>query len=186
MGELPSQQPADWWNIRSPCAALSWRSTVIASGVIPTRATTSWLEEAKFLGAVADEHVLRLLVVIHHHAMVLAPDARLLVAAERGVRRVQVIAVGPHPSRLDRATHPVARVGVAAPQARAKAVQRVVRDGERIILGLELRHRYHRPEDLLLEHPHLVVSLEDRGLHVIALGQFAGVHATRATGQYPG
>ena len=31
--------------------------------------------------------------------------------------------------------------------------------------------RQHRPEDLLLEHPHLVVPLQDGGLHVEALLQ---------------
>src|SRR6185295_11658929 len=100
---------------------LSWRSTVIASGVISTRATSVRLEVAKSLGAVADEHVLRLLVVVHHHEMILAADARLLVPPEGGMRRVHVIAVGPDPSRLDRATHPVAGVGVTAPQSGAEA-----------------------------------------------------------------
>jgi transcriptional regulator of acetoin/glycerol metabolism len=40
-------------------------------------------EEAQRLRAVAHQDVFRLLVMIQHHLMVFASDARLLVAAER-------------------------------------------------------------------------------------------------------
>ncbi len=49
--------------------------------------------------------------------MVLAPDAGLLVAAEGRVRRVGVVAVGPHAAGLDGAAEAVAAVDVAAPTA---------------------------------------------------------------------
>src|ERR1700687_276204 len=58
-------------------------------------------EEAECLRAVTDQHVLRLLIVIEHHLVRLAADARLLVATERGVRRISVVAVGPHAAGLD-------------------------------------------------------------------------------------
>src|SRR5699024_11883561 len=53
-------------------------------------------EEALRPLRVGDEQVLGLLVVVEHHAVVLAAEAGLLVAAERRVRRVLVVGVGPH------------------------------------------------------------------------------------------
>ena len=64
-------------------------------------------EEPELLRAVADEQILGLLVVVEHHLVILAADARLLVAAERRVRRVGVVAVGPHAAGLDGAAHAV-------------------------------------------------------------------------------
>src|SRR5579871_4321234 len=63
------------------------------------------LEEAERLRTIADENVLRLLIVVEHHLVRLAPDARLLVAAERGVCGIEVVAVGPNAARLDPAPH---------------------------------------------------------------------------------
>ena len=105
--------------------------------------------------------------------MVLAADAGGLVAAERGVGRVLVVAVGPHAAGLDRAAHPVGPVGVARPDAGAEAVERVVGDLERLGVVGERGHREHRAEDLLLEDPHLVVALEDGRLEVVAAVQLA-------------
>ncbi|MNV57897.1 hypothetical protein D3C71_1502490 [compost metagenome] len=105
--------------------------------------------------------------------MVLAADARLLVATKRGVRRVGVVAVGPHAPGLDAAAHAVQQRGVAAPHPGTEPVEGVVGDLQRFFFGLEGGHRHHRPEDLLLEHAHLVVALEHRGLHVEAAGQLA-------------
>src|SRR3974390_3719866 len=97
-------------------------------------------EEAELLRAVAGQHVLGLWVVIEHHLVGLAAHAGLLVAAERRVRRIGVIAVRPHPPGLDRATEAVAATSVAAPHAGTEAVQRVVGDRERFLVGLEGRH----------------------------------------------
>src|SRR5258708_27155375 len=58
-------------------------------------------EEAQLVLAVADQQVLGLLVVVQHHLVGLAADARFLVAAEGRVRRVGVVAVGPHAPGLD-------------------------------------------------------------------------------------
>ena len=69
------------------------------------RVGKSWenSEEAQLLGAVTHQHVLRLLIVIEHHLVGFATDARLLVSAERRMRRIGVIAIGPHAAGLDRA-----------------------------------------------------------------------------------
>ena len=45
-------------------------------------------EEAERIDVVADEQVLGLLVVVEHHLVGFATDTGLLVATERGVRRV--------------------------------------------------------------------------------------------------
>ena len=42
-------------------------------------------------------------IVIEHHLVGLATDARLLIAAERRVCRIQVIAIHPYTSSLDTA-----------------------------------------------------------------------------------
>src|SRR5690349_15861796 len=93
------------------------------AGGVAARRTGS--EEAELLRAVADEEVLRLLVVVKHHLVRFATDAGLLVAAERCVRRVGVVAVGPHTAGLDRTTHAEGGVAVAGPDAGAEAVERV-------------------------------------------------------------
>jgi hypothetical protein len=67
----------------------------------------------------SDQHVLHLLVVVEHHLVVLAPDARLLVAAERRMRRIGVEAVCPDATGLDRAAEPPKRDG---PKPRRPAV----------------------------------------------------------------
>ena len=94
------------------------------------RAGKSWenSEKAELLGAVAHQHVLRLLIVIEHHLVGFATDTRLLVSAERRMCRIGVIAVGPHASRLDRATEAIEPVGVTTPYASAEAIERVVGD----------------------------------------------------------
>src|SRR5581483_8260020 len=140
-------------------------------------------EEAELLLAVADQHVLGLLIVVEHHPVGLASDARLLVAAERRVRRIGVIAVGPHAARLDGAAEAIATVDVAAPDAGPKAVERVIGDRERLLVGLEGRDRHYRSEDLLLEHAHLVVALEHGGLDVIAAAEIARQRVALATGE---
>src|SRR4051812_13018576 len=192
IGALPSQQPPDWWNISSPCRPRSSSISASAASVATTWATVSglvsvmkipsWLqrgaaraappcaisEEPERLVAVADQQGLGLLIVVQHHLVVLAPDARLLVAAERRMRRIGVIAVRPDPAGLDAAAHAEGGVHVARPHARAQPVERVVGDRQRLFLVLERRHRNHRAEDLLLEDAHLVVALEDGRLDVEA------------------
>jgi hypothetical protein len=101
------------------------------------------------------------------------PDARRLVAAERRMGGAGGVAVRPYAARLDGAAKPGGAIAVASPLARAKAVERVIGDGGRVVLILELRDRDDRPEYLFLEHPHLVVAFEDRRFDVIALDELA-------------
>jgi hypothetical protein len=58
--------------------------------------------------ASADQQALRLAVAPEHRPVVLAPDPRALVAAERGARRGLVLAVGPHAAGFGRAAHAAA------------------------------------------------------------------------------
>ncbi len=140
-------------------------------------------EEAQLVRAVAHEQVLGLLVVVEHHLVVLAADAGLLVAAEGRMRGVGVVAVGPHAACLDAAAHAEGARAVAAPHAGAQAVERVVGDLQRFLLGLEGGDGHHRAEDFLLEDAHLVVALEHRGLDVVAAGQVAAEHVALAADQ---
>ena len=155
-------------------------------GADGTAAPLGGSEEAELLRAVADQQVLGLLVVVEHHLVVLAADARLLVAAERRVRGIGVVAVGPDPARLDAAAEAVGAVHVAGPDAGAEAVERVVGDRQRLGVVLEGRDREDRPEDLLLEDPHLVMALEHRRLDVEALAEVARQVVASAAGEQLG
>src|SRR5690606_8102037 len=86
---------------------------------------TCHLEEAELLRGVADQEVLGLLVVLEHLRVGLTSDAGALVPAERGVRGVGVVAVGPHTAGLDGAARAVRGVDVAAPHTGAEAVKGV-------------------------------------------------------------
>src|ERR1700744_5366109 len=147
------------------------------------QSTCDRLEETLRVLRVGHEKVLRLLVVVQHHLVVLAADTGLLVATERGVRRVGVVAVRPDPPGLDVAAGPVRRIGGPGPDAGAKAVQRVIGGLDGVVVVVELGHRDHRAEDLLLEDPHLVVALEDRRLDVEAAGQLTVELGLLATGE---
>mmetsp|Transcript_22780 Transcript_22780/g.66995 ORF Transcript_22780/g.66995 Transcript_22780/m.66995 type:complete len:305 (-) Transcript_22780:714-1628(-) len=138
-------------------------------------------EEAQLVLVERDEHVLGLAVVAQHHLVRLEAEARLLVAAERGVRRVGVVAVDPDAARLDLARHRVRLVGVARPHAGAEAVHRVVCDGDGLLLVPEGGDARDGAEDLLLEDLHVVCAGEDGGLDVVAavdhvVGRAAGEH----------
>ena len=145
----PSQQPPDWWNISGPCYLAQARGAAsAASSVTPTRATALRLdsatgrtgsEEAELLRGVRHQQVLGLLVVVEHHRVVLPADAGALVAAERRVRRVGVVAVRPDPAGLDVAPGAVRRVGVARPDAGAETVQGVVGDRDGVVVVVERR-----------------------------------------------
>ena len=123
---------------------------------------------------------LQLGVAVERVEPLVAPEPRLLVAAERdgdvgGVERVDPDDPGP-----DRAGQPVRPVHVAGPQAGREAERRVVRDAERVGLVLELGDGQDRPEDLLARHaPPVVDAVEDRGLDVEPAGLLAHALATR-------
>ncbi|MNJ40540.1 hypothetical protein D3C77_354380 [compost metagenome] len=92
--------------------------------------------------------------------------------------RVGVVAVDPDPAGLDAAPHAPGQVAVPGPEARPQPVLGVVGNGQGIRLVLEGGDPERRPEDLLLEHPHLVLAREDGGLDVEAPLQAA--HPGRA------
>src|SRR6516225_7290493 len=116
------------------CMAMTQPAQGSAEGELRCPAWTARSEEAELLRAVADQEVFGLLVVIEHHLVGFTPDARLLVAAERRMRRIGVIAVGPDPTGLDGAAEAVAAVGVPAPDAGAEAIERVVGDRQRFLI----------------------------------------------------
>src|ERR1700736_390307 len=95
-----------------PCSIRTLRIASTAAGPATTRGITASsliavLEEAQRLGAVADQQVLGLGIVLQHHLMVLPSDAGDLVSAKRSACRIEVIAVGPDPPGLEAAAHAV-------------------------------------------------------------------------------
>src|ERR1039457_2535193 len=184
IGVLPAQQPPDWMNITGPPrTARRRRIASRAAGVAVMRARaigsdiTGSSEQPERFTAVADEEVLRLAVVIQHHAVVLPADAGDLVATECGTCRVLVIAVRPDATGLDAAAHLVRPAAIPGPDTGAQPVEAVIRDRQRVRVIGERGDRKHGAEDLLLEHPHLVVALQHRRLEVIAVREFRPVHA---------
>ena len=81
---------------------------------------------------IAHQQALGLLVMLKHHLMGFASDARLFVAAKRRMCRVSVITVGPHAPSLNAAPHLIGQITVAAPDTRAQAILRVVRQLQQI------------------------------------------------------
>src|ERR1700739_778248 len=142
------------------------------------------LEEAELLRAVADQHVLGLLVVIEHHAVGFAANAGLFVSAKRRMRRIGVIAIDPHAPGLDPAAKAMTTVHLARPEAGAESVECVIGDFERIGFRLEGGDGNDRSEDLFLEDAHLVVALEDRRLHKVTAVEFAAELSTLAASQH--
>ena len=106
--------------------------------------------------------------MVQHHQVVLPADTRLLVPAECRVRRVGVVLVHPHATGLDRAPGAVRHRTVARPHTRTEAVDRVVRNPDRLAEIGERGHRQHRPEDFFLEDGHVVGALEHRRLNIEA------------------
>src|SRR6516162_10840580 len=118
--------------------------------------------------------------MIKHHLVSLPTDARLLVAAKSRMGGIGVIAIGPYAARRDCTAETVAAICVAAPDARAEAIESIVGDRECILVGFEGGHGHNRPEDLFLEDTHLVVALEHGRLDIIATPQFAAEHVALA------
>src|ERR1022692_1243046 len=140
------------------------------------------LEEPKRFRAVADQQILRLLIVVESQLVRFTAESRLLVPAEGRMGGIGVIAVRPHATCLDFAADAVGGVAVARPHARSESVRSVVADGNSIFHRAELRDRKHRSEDLFLEDAHLVVADEDRRLHVVAFFEIAAETSALASG----
>ena len=84
------------------------------------------LKEAESFRAVAYQQVLGLLIVIEHHPMVFAAKSRLLIAAKRRVRRIEVVAIGPDASGLDGAAEAIGGVDASCPHASAKPIEGII------------------------------------------------------------
>src|SRR5690554_2225863 len=143
-------------------------------------------EKAHRIHVVADQQVLGLLIAVEDHLVGFPADTGFLVAAKGGVGRVHVVAVGPYPPGLDALAYAVGDVHISGPDTSPKAELGIVGDGQRFGLVLEGGDTDHRAEDLLLEHTHLVVSLEQGRFDVVTAAQFAfqalGVAAAKELG----
>ena len=95
-----------------------------------------------------------------------------------------MIAIGPDPARLDGAAEAVEPARIAAPDAGAETVERVVGDRERLVVIPEGRDRNDGSENLLLEDQHLVVALEHRRLDIKAAGKIARQFVARPARQH--
>src|SRR5450759_5715722 len=101
-GELPSHQPPYCMNMSDPCRVCRRGIKSRAASVTLTLSLmVALLEKAQRLRIVTDKQALCLRVVFEHHKVGLPSDARDLVPAKGGMRRVEVIAVGQHTARFD-------------------------------------------------------------------------------------
>src|SRR5690606_30706808 len=96
-----------------------------------------------------DPHALDLRVQVERVLPELAPVAGLLVAAERGRGVEGVIGVDPDGARLDATRDAVGALDVARPDSGGEAVDRGVRQSDRLFLVAEGQRGQHRAEDLL-------------------------------------
>src|ERR1700683_1875733 len=133
----------------SPCAARSSSMSLRAAGETVTRPGSIVMtllkrapasEEAQRLRAVAHQHVLRLLVMVEHHLVSFSADSGLLVAAEGGMRRIRMVAIGPDPAGLDAAAQTIGGVQIPGADGGPSPVQRVIGDFQRLLGCIE--HRY--------------------------------------------
>src|SRR6516165_10828468 len=98
--------------------------------------------------------------------------------------RIEGVAIGPDAASLDRAAKPIGARAIARPNAGAETIERIIGDGECVVIILEGRHREDRPENLLLEDAHLVMTFEHRRLHIEAAGEVRPNVGTSAARQY--
>mmetsp|Transcript_23668 Transcript_23668/g.38687 ORF Transcript_23668/g.38687 Transcript_23668/m.38687 type:complete len:215 (-) Transcript_23668:859-1503(-) len=107
--------------------------------------------------------------MVQRHLVVLAANAGLLVTTEGSVRRVLVVTIGPYAARLDGAAHAIGTVDVAGPETGTQTELGIVGDGQGFFFVLEGGYTHHRTKDFLLEHTHVVLAFEQRGLNVEAI-----------------
>src|SRR5262249_21326698 len=109
-------------------------------------------------------------VLLERVVTALAAEPRLLVAAERQARIVEVVGVDPDRSRLERARGAQGLLDVARPDRRGEPVDRGVADRDGLLLVLERERGEDRSEDLLARDRHLRRdAVEDRRLEEGAL-----------------
>ncbi len=88
-------------------------------------------EQAQRRGAVAHQQVFGLLIGIQRHLVRFPTDAGLFIAAERRMRRVDMIAVGPHATGFNAATHAIGEVGIPRPHPGAETKLGLIGDSQR-------------------------------------------------------
>src|SRR5689334_7095881 len=111
--------------------------TSAAASVTLTRCTAIGLEEAHWFGVVAHQQILCLLIVVEHHLMCFATDARLFVSAEGRVRWIEVVAIGPDASGLNGSARAIGEICIAGPDAGAQPIQGFVGKLQRLFFSLE-------------------------------------------------
>ena len=97
-----------------------------------------------------DADVLRFREEIERLEAALASDAALLHPAEGNTKIPKEPRVDPDRPALDRRGDPMGLLEVPGPDARRQPVARAVREGDRLLGGIEGRDGDDRPEDLLL------------------------------------
>ncbi len=79
-----------------------------------------------------------LLIGIQRHLVRFPPDAGLFIAAERRMRRVDMIAVGPHATGFNAATHAIGEVGIPRPHPGAETKLGLIGDSQRFRFVLKV------------------------------------------------
>src|SRR6478735_10706833 len=119
----------------------------------------------------APVHALLLHVLEDALAALLAAEAAVAPAAERGRDRELLVGVDPDRARLHRAPEPPGALEVTAPDAGGQRVDAVVGLPDQLFLVVEGHRDQHRAEDLFLADAGVVgESFEDRrGVEVAAV-----------------
>src|SRR4051812_6216479 len=125
-----------------------------------------------FAGRVVDGFHLG--VVLERVGPELAPDARLLEAAEGGGDAHGGVGVDGDHAALDCSCGAEGLRAVARPDGAREAVDRVVREGYGVLLAVEREHAGDRPEDLLRHRPRMAVRWLEHGRREPVAGAVGG------------
>src|ERR687894_2930782 len=130
----------------------------------------------------AQRDVLDVEVLLEAVVPALAPEAALLEAPERRLRRGRQPVVGADDPVLEALGEPDHASDVAGVVVGGEAVDGVVGPPDRLLLGLEGHEGGHGPERLLLRHQHRVVGVgeDGRGEEVAAGSAGFAVHPLAA------
>src|SRR5690242_1975680 len=127
-------------------------------------------------------HVLDFLVLGEPGRTELAPDPRVFEPAPLGLWNVWMVVVDPHGPVPEAPGDPLGLAGVLRPHRAGQAVDRVVGDAHRLVLGPERLDGEDRPERLLVHHPHAGVAAVEDGRAV----EVPGVALAPAAAGEPG
>src|SRR4030081_3244160 len=87
------------------------------------------------------------------------------------MRRIEMEAICPHTSGLNRAAKTIGARSIAGPDSGAESVERIVGDRKRVFIVLEFCHGENGAKNFFLEDAHLVVAFEDRRLDIKSAGK---------------